>query len=83
MPLPLDGGEALILDVPFLGRARTIMRIQEVLATVACDIFERETPDDVDLGNVASPPFFGMTGGGEPRRSQPFAGSSGRSEPAP
>jgi hypothetical protein len=78
MPLPLhEGDQALILDGPFAGKVGTITRIDSKSATVVCDVFDRDTPVVVGLGDVASPPSPGTSGDREPRSPPPSAGSSG------
>jgi hypothetical protein len=78
MALPLhEGDQALILDGPFAGKLGIITRIDSESATVVCDVFDRDTPVNVGIGDVASPPSPGTSGDGEPRSPLPSAGSSG------
>jgi hypothetical protein len=78
MPLPLDeGDQALILDGPFAGMVGTITRIDSEAATVVCDVFDRDAPVRVGLGDVAPPPSPGTSGDREPRSPLPSGGSSG------
>jgi hypothetical protein len=78
MPTALrEGDQALILDGPFAGKVGTITRIDSDSATVLCDVFDRDTPINVDLDDVATPPSPGTSGDREPRSPPPSAGSTG------
>lgn len=72
-----EGDQALILDGPFAGKAGTITRIDSESATVVCDVFDRDTPVNVGLDDVASPPSPGTSDDREPRLPLPSAGSAG------
>jgi hypothetical protein len=78
MPTSLhEGDQALILLGPFAGKVGTITRIDSESATVVCDVFDRDTPVDVDLGDVEPPSPTGTSGDSEPRRPVPPTGSAG------
>jgi KOW motif len=79
MPTSLhEGDQALILDGPFAGKVGTITHIDSESATVVCDVFDRDTPVNVGLDDVALPPPPGASGGDrEPRFPLPSAGSTG------
>lgn len=72
-----EGDKALILAGPFAGKVGTITRIDSDSATVVCDVFDRDTPVSIGLGDVAPPPSPGTSGDREPRSPLPFAGSPG------
>jgi hypothetical protein len=77
MPTSLhEGDQALILVGPFAGKVGTITRIDSESATVVCDVFDRDTRVDVDLGDVEPSPT-GTSGDSEPRRPVPPTGSAG------
>jgi hypothetical protein len=77
MPTSLhEGDQALILGGPFAGKVGTITRIDSESATVVCDVFDRDTPVDVDLSDVEPPPPTGTSGDREPRRAVPSTGSA-------
>jgi hypothetical protein len=76
MKLPLrEGDQVLILAGPFAGKVGAITRIDSDSATVVCDVFDRDTPVSVGLGEVTPPPSLGTSGDSEPRSPLPFAGS--------
>jgi hypothetical protein len=53
MPTSLhEGNQAIITGGPFTGKVGTVTRIDSDSATVVVDVFDRETPVDVDLGDV-------------------------------
>ena len=72
-----EGDKALILDGPFAGKVGTITRVDLESATVVCDVFDRDTPVNVGLGDVVSPPSPGTSGDREPRSQLPSAGPAG------
>ena len=56
MPTSLhEGGHALIINGPFAGKLGTITRIDSDSATVVCDVFDRDTPVEVDLSDLQQP----------------------------
>ena len=56
MPTSLhEGDQALIIDGPFAGKVGTITRIDSDSATVICDVFDRDTPVEVDLSDLERP----------------------------
>ena len=78
MPTSLhEGAQALITGGPFTGRVGTITRIDSDSLTVVVDVFERDTPVNVDFGDVKPPPSTGTAGDPEPRLPMPFIGSAG------
>ena len=76
-PILHEGDQALILDGPFAGKVGTITRIDSDSATVMREVFDRDTPLNVGLVDVASPPSAGTSGDREPRLPMPFTGSAG------
>jgi KOW motif len=72
-----EGDQALILDGPFAGKVGTITSIDSESVTVVCDVFDRDTPVNVGLDDVALPPSPGTSGDREPLFPQPSAGSAG------
>jgi preprotein translocase subunit YajC len=78
MPTSLHkGDQAIITGGPFAGKVGTITRIDSDSATVVCDVFDRGTPVNVGLDDVASPPSPGTSGDREPNFPLPSAGSAG------
>jgi hypothetical protein len=78
MPTSLhEGDQALILGGPFAGKVGTITRIDSESATVICDVFDRDTPIDVDLSQIEPPPSTGTSGDREPSPAVPPTGSVG------
>jgi len=78
MPTSLhEGDQALIIGGPFAGKAGTITRIDSESATVVCNVFDRDTPIDIDLSDVEPPPPSGTSGDRVPRRPAPSTGSAG------
>jgi transcription antitermination factor NusG len=56
MPTSLhEGDDALIINGPFAGKLGTITRIDSDSATVVCDVFDRDTPVEVDLSDLQQP----------------------------
>jgi transcription antitermination factor NusG len=56
MPTSLhEGDHALIINGPFAGKLGTITRIDSDSATVVCDVFDRDTPVEVDLSDLEQP----------------------------
>ena len=56
MPTSLhEGDDALIINGPFAGKLGTITRIASDSATVVCDVFDRDTPVEVDLSDLQQP----------------------------
>jgi hypothetical protein len=72
-----EGDQALILDGPFAGKMGMITRIDSESVIVVCDVFDRDTPVNVGLDDVAPPPSPGTSGDREPRSPLPSAGSAG------
>jgi transcription antitermination factor NusG len=57
MPDPLhQGDKAIITNGPFEGKVGTIAVIDEDVATLAVDVFARDTPVQVPLADLAIPP---------------------------
>jgi transcription antitermination factor NusG len=57
MPDPLQKGDkAIIMSGPFEGKVGTIAAIDEDVATLAVDVFDRDTPVQVRLPDLAIPP---------------------------
>ena len=50
-----EGDRAVIIGGPFAGKVGTITRIDSVSATIICDVFDRDTPVNVDLGDLEQP----------------------------
>jgi transcription antitermination factor NusG len=50
-----EGDHALIINGPFAGKLGTITRIGSDSATVVCDLFDRDTPVEVDLSDLEQP----------------------------
>jgi transcription antitermination factor NusG len=50
-----EGDHALIINGPFAGKLGTITRIDSDSATVVCDVFDRDTPVEVDLSDLEQP----------------------------
>jgi hypothetical protein len=78
MPTSLHkGDQAIITSGPFTGKVGTVTRIDSDLATVVVDVFNRETPVDVDLGDVEPPSPTEASGDPEPLLPMPSTGSAG------
>ena len=50
-----EGDQALIIGGPFAGKVGTITRIDMDSATVICDVFDRDTPVEVDRSDLEQP----------------------------
>jgi hypothetical protein len=71
------GDHALILGGPFAGKVGTITRLDSESATVVCDVFDRDTPVEVDRNDIEPPPPPGTSGDPEPRRPTPSTDYAG------